>query len=189
MRTTLRPALLFVAIFTLICGLAYPFGVTGLARLLFPDQAGGSLVRDAQGLAVGSELIGQTFANPRYFWGRPSAANYDGAASSGSNLGPTNPALVGPQGSIATRARELRAQGEPSVPIDLVTSSASGLDPDLTPAAADYQIERVAAARGLSPSVVRDLVAAHITGPQWGFLGVARVRVLALNRALDRLVP
>ncbi|HXU29993.1 MAG TPA: potassium-transporting ATPase subunit KdpC [Thermoanaerobaculia bacterium] len=189
MKSNLRPALAFVILFTLVCGLAYPLAVTGLARLFFPEQASGSLERNAQGAAMGSDLIGQNFTSPRYFWGRPSAANYDGAASTGSNLGPTNPALVGPEGTIARRVQELRSTGVPNLPVDLVTSSASGLDPDITPAAAYYQVDRVAVARGLSPSVVRDLVTAHVVGPQWGFLGPARVNVLALNRALDRLAP
>jgi K+-transporting ATPase ATPase C chain len=166
-----RPALVLLGVFTLLTGVLYPLAVTALARLLFPAAADGSLIlRD--GAAVGSRLIGQSFADPGHFWGRPSATTpqpYNATASTGSNVGPTNPALV------------------EAVPIDLVTASASGLDPEISIAAAEYQAARVARARGLDPARVRALLAAHSKGRLLAILGEPRVNVLELNLALDAL--
>ncbi len=185
----LRPALtLFVAL-SLITGLLYPLAVTGVAQTAFPHQANGSLITHG-GKVMGSELIGQSFTQPGHFWGRPSATApmpYNAAASGGSNLGPTNPALVD---AVKTRIEALRA-ADPGktrpVPVDLVTASASGLDPHISPAAADYQAERVAKARGLPLAQVQSLVQQHTENPWLGLLGEPRVNVLALNMALDKL--
>jgi K+-transporting ATPase ATPase C chain len=187
MTEQLRPALTMLAILTILTGLVYPLVVTGIAQLLFPHQASGSLiVRD--GKLVGSELIGQPFDAPGYFWSRPSATApfpYNAAASSGSNLGPTNPALIQ---AVTARIAALRAEDpdNPSpIPVDLVTASGSGLDPHISPAAADYQARRVARARGMDERIVRRLVAEHTEGRQFGLLGEPRVNVLQLNLALD----
>ena len=183
----LRPALVSLALFTLITGVVYPLVVTAIARVAFPHQAGGSLiVKD--GTVIGSRLIGQPFDDPRYFWGRPSATSphpYNAAASAASNLGPTNPALT-----TAVKARvDALSAADPGntapVPVDLVTASASGLDPHISPAAALYQVRRVANARKVDEARVRDLVARHTEGRSFGFLGEPRVNVLALNLALD----
>jgi K+-transporting ATPase ATPase C chain len=189
MNLQLRPALTLFAALSLITGLAYPLAVTGVAQLAFPEAANGSLVlRD--GRPVGSALIGQAFSDPGHFWGRPSATTpmpYHAANSAGANLGPSHPALVQ---AVQARVHALRAAdpGNPAaVPVDLVTASASGLDPHISPAAAAYQVNRVARARGLPPAQVRALVAQHTEGPLLGFLGEARVHVLALNLALDAL--
>ncbi|MBS0614684.1 MAG: potassium-transporting ATPase subunit KdpC [Proteobacteria bacterium] len=185
----LRPALLLLLVLSLVTGVLYPFAVTGLAQVFFARQANGSLI-EVGGRLVGSELIGQSFQDPRYFWGRPSATApmaYNAAASSGSNLGPLNPALVE---AVRARVAALRAAdpgNSASVPVDLVTASGSGVDPDISPAAARYQVGRVARLRGLAPSAVQALVDAHIQAPQWGLLGEPRVNVLRLNLALDRL--
>lgn len=187
MKHLLRPACVLFASLTLIVGLLYPLAVTGIGRLAFAGQAAGSLiVRD--GAAVGSRLIGQAFTSPRYFWGRPSATGpmpNNGAGSAGSNLGPTNPALID---AVEARLAALRAfdpAGRRPVPVDLVTASASGLDPDISVAAARYQIARVAAARHMAPQALAQLVDAH-TIPRWlGLFGEARVNVLQLNLALD----
>ena len=185
----IRPALLSLLLLTLLTGAVYPAVVTGLAQVLFPHQANGSLIV-AGGQVVGSELIGQPFDSPRYFWGRPSATApypYNAAASAGSNLGPTNPALVD---AVAGRVRALRAADPDNlqpVPVDLVTASASGLDPDISPAAALYQAPRVARARGLDENALRQLVNQYTVGRQLGILGEPRVNVLELNLALDRL--
>jgi K+-transporting ATPase ATPase C chain len=180
-------SVLMIVVMTLVLGIAYPFAITGLAALLFPAQATGSIL-ERDGAAVGSALLGQPFDDPKYFWGRPSATApmpYNGAASSGSNLGPTNPALAD---AVKARVEKLRA-ADPGrsgpVPADLVTASGSGLDPHISPAGAAYQVPRVASARGLAPDRVSALVAAHTEGRQWGFLGEPRVNVLRLNLALD----
>ena len=187
MTAYLRPALTSLILFTLITGVAYPLVVTAIAQVLFPFQANGSLiVKDST--VVGSALIGQPFDDPRYFWGRPSATSpfgYNAAASSGSNLSPTNPALVS---AVQGRVGALRAAdpGNPApVPVDLVTASGSGLDPHISPAAALYQAPRVARERKLTPDAVRALVERHTEGRFWGLLGEPRVNVLALNLALD----
>jgi potassium-transporting ATPase KdpC subunit len=189
MRTQLRPALMSLLIFTLLTGLIYPLTVTGLAQLVFPRQANGSVILQ-NGLPVGSSLIGQSFDDPKYFWGRPSATAsfpYNAAASGGSNLGPTNPALLN---AVRARIAALHAADPGNtqpVPVDLVTASASGLDPDISLAAALYQVPRVAKARGLSEAEVRALVEESAQGRQFGFLGEPRLNVLALNLALDKL--
>jgi potassium-transporting ATPase KdpC subunit len=183
----LRPALVLLVVLTVITGVVYPVVVTAIAQLVFPHQANGSLIVKG-GTVVGSALIGQPFDDPKYFWGRPSATSpypYNGASSSGSNLSPTNPALVK---AVQERVDALRAadpSNQEAVPVDLVTASASGLDPHISPAAALYQVTRVAKARTLQPDAVRALVERHIEGRQFGFLGEPRVNVLALNLALD----
>lgn len=184
----LRPAIVLVLLLTLVTGIAYPLLVTGIGQVFFPHQVHGSLIEEG-GRTVGSELIGQAFSGDGYFWGRPSATSpmaYNGASSNASNLGPNNPALVD-----AVRARvEALHRADPSntdpIPIDLVTASASGLDPDISPAAALYQVPRIAGARHISPARLRQLVLDHTEGPQWHLFGEPRVNVLLLNRALDR---
>jgi K+-transporting ATPase ATPase C chain len=187
MKEHLRPALTMLLVLTLLTGVIYPLIVTGLAQILFPQHANGSLiVRD--GKVIGSQLIGQYFDKPKYFWGRPSATSpfpYNAAASSGSNLGPTNPVLVE---AIKARVAALRAAdpgNDAPVPVDLVTASASGLDPHISPAAALYQAHRVARMRGLEERQVKDLVGQSTEGRQFGLLGEPRVNVLKLNLALD----
>jgi len=183
-----RPALTLLLVFTVLLGLVYPAAITGMSRILFPAQAAGSLVR-AGGRVVGSSLIGQPFDDPRYFWGRPSATApvpYNAAASSGSNLGPLNPAL---RDAVAARIAALHAADPDNpapVPVDLVTASASGLDPHISPAAAYYQVSRVARARALSEERVRSLVEKSIERRTLGVIGEPRVNVLLLNMALDR---
>ena len=191
MRAQIRPALMALLIFTVLTGLLYPLVVTGIAQLVFPHQANGSLIVQ-NGQTVGSSLIGQQFTDPKYFWGRLSATGpypYNAAASSGSNLGPTNPALLD---EVKGRIAALKA-ADPSntqlIPVDLVTSSGSGLDPDISVAAALYQLPRVARLRGLSESALRSLVDQYTHGRQLGFLGEPRVNVLQLNLALDALKP
>lgn len=187
MTAQLRPAIVSLLLFTLLTGVLYPLVVTGIAQVAMPLQANGSiLVR--QGEWVGSALIGQPFDDPKYFWGRLSATGpfpYNAAASSGSNWGPTNPALTA---AVAVRIDALRTADPANttpIPVDLVTASGSGLDPHISVAAARYQVERVAQARGLRTDVVRALVAEHTTGRQFGLLGEPRVNVLTLNLALD----
>jgi len=191
MLKELRPALVVYALLTLITGLAYPLLVTGIAQVAMPQAAnGGLIVKD--GRPIGSTLIGQPFSDPRYFWGRPSATlpqPYNGLASSGSNLGPTNPALLQ---AVEQRLAALRATGPhhgASVPVDLVTASGSGLDPHISPAAAAWQVERVARERRLDADRVHALVAAHMAPRTFAILGEPRVNVLTLNLALDALQP
>jgi len=189
MISQLRPALVSLVLLTVLTGGLYPLLVTGAARALFPRQAAGSLIRRNDGV-VGSRLIGQPFSDPQYFWGRPSATTppYNAANSSGSNLGPLNPDL---RKAVNDRLNALK-QADPSntapAPVDLVTASASGLDPHISPAAAFYQVQRVARARGLDEAVVRRLVEQHVERRQLGVLGELRANVLLLNLALDQLM-
>ena len=189
MSKLLRQSLVLLLVMTVITGVLYPLASTGLAQLIFPHQANGSLiVKD--GKPVGSVLIGQAFTAPQYFWGRPSATSpnpYNGASSSGSNQGPTNPALTD---AVKQRIATLRAADPGNtapVPVDLVTASGSGLDPEISPAAAQYQLARVARVRGLPVAQVQALLAAHTSGRWLGMLGEPRVNVLRLNLALDAL--
>lgn len=192
MNIYLKPAVVLFALLSLLTGVVYPLLVTALAQGLFPVQANGSLLKSAQGNIIGSELIGQPFSDPKYFWGRPSATSpypYNAAASSGSNLGPTNPALAG---AVKTRIDALKMAdpvNHQKIPIDLVTSSASGLDPHISLAAAEYQMHRVAKVRHLSIDQVRQRVQEYTEGRQWHLFGEARVNVLQLNLAMDALKP
>jgi K+-transporting ATPase ATPase C chain len=185
----LRTAILMLAVLTVLTGVVYPLAMTGIAQLLFPSQAHGSLIRDSAGNLVGSELIGQNFSAPRYFHLRPSAAGsngYDSSASSGSNLGPTSATLVE---SVSDRVAQYREENglaaDALVPADAVTASASGLDPHISPANAMLQVHRIARARGLSDEQVRALVERHTESSTFGLLGDPRVNVLRLNLALD----
>jgi potassium-transporting ATPase KdpC subunit len=190
----IRDALLLLVVLSVVTGLAYPLAVTGLARLIFPVQAGGSLI-SSQGHVIGSRLIGQPFQSPGYLWSRPSATSpepYNAALSSGSNLGPLNPELAA---AVASRIQHLRqtsgadstrADSTRPVPIDLVTTSGSGLDPHLSPAGAFYQLKRIAAARGVTEGEIRQVIQSHLEPRQWGILGEPRVNVLAVNLDLDQ---
>ncbi len=187
----LRPALTSFVLLSAITGILYPLAVTGIGQAAFPDQVNGSLIRQS-GQIKGSELIGQQFSQPRYFWGRPSATApfaYNGLASGGSNLGPTNPALKTAVEERIKALREADPENTAPVPVDLVTASASGLDPHISPAAAEYQLQRVAKARGLQAKQVRQLVTQYTEAPQFGIFGEERVNVLKLNLALDSLKP
>lgn len=187
---TLRPSFVMIVVLTALLGLAYPLAVTGVAQVLFPAQANGSLVKDKAGNVVGSELVGQPFDAPGRFWSRPSATGptpYNGLSSSGSNQGPLNPAL---KDAVAGRVKSHHVEGVASadtVPVDLVTASGSGLDPHISPAAALYQVPRVAKERGVPEAELKALVEKHIEGRTLGLLGEPRVNVLALNLALDGL--
>jgi len=188
LRTIFRPAIVSLILFTILCGIIYPLLVTGIAQLAFPRQANGSLIQAGE-RSVGSTLVGQSFTDPRYFWGRPSATipPYNAAASSGSNLGPTNPALLE---AVKARIAALQAadpDNHEAIPVDLVTASGSGLDPHISPAAAEYQVSRVARLRGMPEEAVRVLVTRFTDGQDLGFLGEPRVNVLLLNCALDGL--
>jgi len=189
MANHIKPAILMLLFFTVLTGIAYPLAVTFIAQIVFPHQANGSLLGSNE-QPLGSELIGQAFSRPEYFWGRPSAtspASYNGGASGGSNQGPSNPALID---AVQTRIKALR-DADPShseaVPIDLVTASASGLDPHISPAAAAYQVSRVAKARHMSTDSMRELVERYTEPRQWAVLGEPRVNVLKLNLALDHV--
>jgi K+-transporting ATPase ATPase C chain len=186
MRTEIRPALVLLLLFTVITGLVYPLAITGVAQLVFPRQANGSLILRG-GAVVGSSWIGQTFSDAKYFWGRLSATSppYNAAASSGSNLGPLNQALVDQARARIEALRAADPEVRGPVPVDLVTASGSGLDPHISPAAAEYQAARVAKARGLSLEEVHRLIAAHTTGRLLGLIGEPVVNVLELNLALD----
>jgi K+-transporting ATPase ATPase C chain len=187
MLKELKPAFLMLLVLTIVTGAAYPALVTGIAQLLFKSQANGSLI-ERDGKVVGSKLIGQPFSDPKYFWSRPSATApmpYNAGASTGSNLGPLNPAL---EDAVKARIEALKA-ADPTqtgpIPVDLVTASGSGLDPHISPAAAQWQAPRIARLRGLSPETVRKLIDAHTEGRQFAFFGEPRVNVLTLNLSLD----
>jgi potassium-transporting ATPase KdpC subunit len=186
----LRPALTLVTLMTFLLGIVYPLAVTAVSRILFPVQAGGSLLRDGQTL-IGSKLIGQHFADPKYFWGRPSATApqpYNGAASGGSNLGPLNPALLE---QVDTNIQLLKNQAVQAgaVPVELVTASGSGLDPHISVAGAQYQVARIASARHMTPVAVVALIDRLQSGPLLGIVGESQVNVLELNMALDHAAP
>jgi len=194
LRHRLWPAIALLVALTVVTGFLYPLVVTAVAQVAFPSQANGSFVRTADGRTIGTSLIGQAFDQPRYFSSRPSAAGvtdqnkagYDASASGGSNLGPTNQKLID---RIAAQVDALRAvNGDKPIPVDLVTTSASGLDPDISPAAAEYQVARVAKERGMSESDVRAAMSRHTEQPLLGFLGQPRVNVLLLNLDLDGLL-
>lgn len=190
MSKLIKPAIGLFSLLTVLTGIIYPLAVTGIARWVFPEQATGSLIL-ADGQALGSELIGQPFNDPKYFWGRPSATGpfpYNAVASSGSNLGPLNPALLEAVKARVETIRQSDASEAKPIPVDLVTASGSGLDPHISPAGAGYQVNRVATARGRDAERVRRLVADHTEGRQFGVLGEPRVNVLRLNLALDALV-
>ena len=188
MKSLIRPAVSLFVLLTLVTGVVYPLAVTGVAKAAFPEQAAGSLVVQ-DGKTLGSALIGQNFADPKFFWGRPSATSpmaYNGQGSAGSNLGPLNPALTD---AIKGRVDALRAAdpgNKAAVPVDLVTTSASGLDPEISVAAAEYQVGRIARVRHLAPEVVEGIVARHIRGRLLGVFGEPRVNVLDMNLELQR---
>lgn len=189
MISYLRPALVMTGLFTLVLGAAYPMAVTGVAQAAFPDQANGSLIRDRDGTVRGSALIGQPFAEARYLHPRPSAAGdgYDASASSGSNLGPLNPDL---KTAVAERAAAIRAEdGAGAISADAVTASGSGLDPDISPAYARLQAQRIATARGVSVDQVQRIIERHVERPLFGFVGQPHLNVLMTNRALDAELP
>jgi K+-transporting ATPase, C subunit len=190
MSSYLKPALVLFALLTILTGVVYPLLVTALAQDLFPVQANGSLLKNDEGQIIGSELIGQPFSDTRYFWGRPSATSpypYNAAASSGSNLGPTNPALITTVAARIKALHEADPEKHASIPVDLVTASASGLDPHISIAAAEYQIPRIAKARHIDPAKLHNLVAKHTEDRQWQIFGEPRVNVLKLNLSLADL--
>lgn len=198
-RQIIMPAIVSLVFFTLLTGVLYPAVITGIAQVVFPYQANGSLIKDANGNVIGSELIGQQFSDPAYFWGRLSATGpvpYNAAASSGSNYGPLNEALIGADGTIQSRITALEEANAAAgvtvalpIPVDLVTASGSGLDPHISPAAAVYQLARVAALRGIDEASLQTLVDQHTEGRTLGILGEPRVNVLNLNLALDAQYP
>jgi K+-transporting ATPase ATPase C chain len=190
MKEQIRPALTLFVLLTVVTGLLYPGLVTLIGQVVLGHQANGSLIRDASGTVIGSELIGQTWTGDRYFWGRPSATSpnpNNPASSSGSNLGPTNPALLEQIGKRITDMKKAHPDQEGAVPIDLVTASASGLDPHISPAAAEYQAGRVAKSRGLSREDIRKVIADNTEDRTFGTLGEPCVNVSRLNRALDAI--
>ncbi|MGZ5032013.1 MAG: potassium-transporting ATPase subunit KdpC [Usitatibacter sp.] len=189
MREHLRPALVSLALLSILTGVAYPLAVTGVAKALFSSQAEGSLIR-SDGKIVGSKLIGQPFSDPKHFWSRASGTSpypYNASSSSGTNQGPTNPALVEAVTGRVKALKDADPDNSLPIPVDLVTASGSGLDPHISPAAAEYQVSRVAKARGLDAAKLRELVAKHTEGRQLGILGEPRVNVLELNLELDQL--
>jgi potassium-transporting ATPase KdpC subunit len=189
MKSQLRPAITLFALLTILTGVLYPLAVTGIAQLAFPHQANGSMI-EKDDLVIGSELIGQQFDDPSYFWGRPSATSpepYNAASSSGSNLGPTNPALISAVEARVKALQEADPDNTLPIPMDLVTASASGLDPHISVASALYQVQRVASARGLDEAQVVALVNQYTEGRQFGIFGEPRVNVLLINIALDEL--
>lgn len=196
LKSTLRPAVALIIIFTIMLGIAYPLATTGVAQVLFGDKADGSLVKE-NGQVIGSSLIGQSFIDadtnaviPGYFRGRPSASNYDAMASGGSNLGPTNATLIQRVKDLTELVRtENGLTADQAVPVDLVTASGSGLDPDISPASAQLQIQRVARERGISPDQVQELIDKATSKPTLGFIGEERVNVFELNRLLDEQYP
>ncbi len=185
----IRPAVSLLVMMTVLVGIVYPLVITGAAQVAFPRRAAGSLVYQ-NGKLIGSELIGQSFSDPKYFWGRPSATApqpYNGLASTGSNLGPLNPALLDAVKANAKALHDADPDNRQLIPVDLVTASASGLDPDISPAAAHYQAARVARARNLTLASVEILIETHARGRLFGLIGEPRINVLELNLALDRL--
>jgi K+-transporting ATPase ATPase C chain len=185
----IRPAVSLLALMTLLVGIVYPLVITGAAKAVFPHQAAGGLIYQ-DGKLIGSSLIGQSFSDPKYFWGRPSATTpqpYNGLASTGSNLGPLNPALIEAVKANAKALHDADPDNQQPVPVDLVTASASGLDPEVSLAAAEYQAARVARARHLELAQVEALITTHARERLWGFIGERRINVLELNLALDRL--
>lgn len=188
MQFYLKPALILFLLMSLLTGLAYPLLITGLAQLIFPDQAKGSLMRDKEGQLIGSSLIGQAFQSPAYFWGRPSATQpfpYNAAASGGSNLGPLNPVLIDVVAQRSKLLSENSGRENQKIPVDLVSASASGLDPHISPAAAAYQISRIAKSRQLPEAEIQRLADKFTEDRTFGVLGETRVNVLLLNLALD----
>lgn len=189
MLKEIRPAVVTFLLLTLLTGFAYPLLVTAVSRVVMPDKANGSMIMK-DGKPVGSSLIGQSFSDPKYFWGRPSATSpmpNNASSSGGSNLGPTNPALMDALKARVQALRDADPANQQPVPVDLVTASGSGLDPHISPAAAEYQLARVARVRNLNPAALRKLVTEHTEGRQFGILGEPRVNVLELNLALDTL--
>jgi K+-transporting ATPase ATPase C chain len=185
----IRPAVSLLVLMTLLVGIVYPLVIAGAAKTAFPQQAAGSLIYQ-DGKLIGSTLIGQSFSDPKYFWGRPSATTpqpYNGLASSGSNLGPLNPALIDAVKANAKALHDADPDNQQPVPVELVTASASGLDPEVSPAAAEYQAARVARTRHLELAQVEMLIRSHERERLWGFIGEPRINVLELNLALDRL--
>ncbi len=189
MLKEIRPAISLFLLLTLVTGVIYPLAVTGISQALMPFQANGSLII-RNGKPIGSSLIGQNFSDPKYFWGRPSATSpmpYNGIASAGSNLGPTNPAQIDAVSARVKALKDADPGNDLPIPVDLVTASASGLDPEISPAAALYQISRITKARNIDKAKLEQLVDEHTKGRQFGFLGEPRVNVLELNLALDSI--
>lgn len=186
---TIRPAISLLLVMTALLGIVYPLVITGIAKVAFPREAAGSLILE-DGKTIGSTLIGQSFSDPKYFWGRPSATSpqaYNGIGSTGSNLGPLNPALVDAVKANVKALRDADPDNARPIPVDLVTASASGLDPEISPAGAHYQAGRIARVRGIAPARVESLIAEHVQNRTLGFIGEPRVNVLELNLALDRM--